>query len=97
VWLDVLGPLCVKDADLVVSIPAPKQRVLMASLLLHANRVMSFDELAERLWDGAPAPGVHVTVRNYVRRLRQVLGPEVGGRIVVRAKLVRSELATAPA
>jgi len=53
-WLGVLGPLCVKDAGLVVSIPAAKQRVLLAALLLHASSVMSFDELAETLWDGKP-------------------------------------------
>jgi DNA-binding SARP family transcriptional activator/tetratricopeptide (TPR) repeat protein len=83
-WLGVLGPLCVKDAGRVISIPAAKQRVLLAALLLHANRVMSFDDLAETLWDGEPTPGAHVTVRNYVRRLRQALGPAVGGRILTR-------------
>jgi hypothetical protein len=34
------------------------------------------------VWDGVPAPGARTTVRNYVLRLRQVLGPVAGARIV---------------
>jgi DNA-binding SARP family transcriptional activator/tetratricopeptide (TPR) repeat protein len=83
-WLALLGPLQVRDGDAELTVPAAKQRVLLATLLLHANHVVSFDELAETIWDGEPAPGANTTVRNYVRRLRQVLGPAAGARVVTR-------------
>jgi len=35
-------------------IDAPKQRALLALLLLHANEVVSSDRLVEELWSGEP-------------------------------------------
>ena len=81
-WVGVLGPLQVSHEGRSLPIRAAKHRVLLAALIVHANRTVSVDELAEALWDGCPASAARVTVRNYVSRLRQVLGAEVGGRIV---------------
>src|SRR6266704_650704 len=81
-WVGVLGPLCVRDGDVTMPVSAAKQRALLAVLLVRANYVVSFDELAETVWEGAPAPGARTAVRNYVRRLRQALGPAVGSRII---------------
>ena len=61
-----------------VTVPAPKQRVILAALALRAGQVASYDELAEVIWDGAPPSGARVAIRNYVKRLRQVLGPVAG-------------------
>jgi DNA-binding SARP family transcriptional activator len=83
-WLALLGPLQVRDGDADLTIPAAKQRVLLAALLLHANHVLSFDELAETIWEDDPGPGAPATIRDYVRRLRQGLGPVIGARIVTR-------------
>ena len=83
-WLAVLGPLSVRRDEGPVPVPSGKLRVLLAVLLVHANQVLSFDALADALWDGAPPPAARATVRNYVKRLRQALGPEVGARIVTR-------------
>jgi DNA-binding SARP family transcriptional activator/tetratricopeptide (TPR) repeat protein len=58
--------------------------IRLASLLVRANRIVSVDELAELVWDGAPPPGAARTVRSYMARLRHVLGPVVAGRIVTR-------------
>lgn len=84
-WLSLLGPLYVRGDDGEVVIAAPKQRVVLAALLVRANRVVSFDEFAEDLWDGAPPPAARATLRNYVKSLRHLLGPETGGRIVTKA------------
>ena len=65
-------------------VPAPKQRVILATLALRAGQVASYDELAEIVWDGAPPAGARVAIRNYVKRLRQILGLEAGRRIVTR-------------
>jgi DNA-binding SARP family transcriptional activator/tetratricopeptide (TPR) repeat protein len=83
-WLALLGSLQIRAGEAELTVPAAKQRVLLATLLLRANHVVSFDELAETIWDGEPAPGANTTVRNYVRRLRQVLGPAAGARVVTR-------------
>jgi len=83
-WLGLLGSLSVRDGDAEVLVPAAKQRVVLAALLRRANQVVSFDELAEALWDSAPPLRARVTLRNYVKRLRQVLGPVVSARIITR-------------
>jgi len=80
----VLGPLAVRSRGAVVPVPAPKQRVILAALALRAGQVLSYDELAEIVWDGAPPDAARVVTRNYIRRLRQVLGPEAGRRILTR-------------
>ncbi|WP_276319432.1 AfsR/SARP family transcriptional regulator [Streptomyces sp. B27] len=64
---------------------APRQRVVMAALLLNANRVISVDRITEYVWDGAPPPSAAATVRTYVMRLRQSLGEHASARILTRA------------
>ncbi len=53
----LLGPLTVSDGARPVAVSAPRQRVLLATLLLSAGRVVSVDTLAEVLWDGEPPAG----------------------------------------
>ena len=48
----ILGPLEVVVDGHVVPIGAAKHRTLLACLLLRANRVVSVDELVDRVWDG---------------------------------------------
>jgi DNA-binding SARP family transcriptional activator/tetratricopeptide (TPR) repeat protein len=83
-WVGVLGPLLVRSDGEPVPVPAPKQRVILAALALRAGQVASYDELAEIVWDGAPPSGARVAIRNYVKRLRQILGPVAGRRIITR-------------
>ncbi|MEU2822725.1 BTAD domain-containing putative transcriptional regulator [Streptomyces bacillaris] len=66
-------------------VSAPRQRVVMAALLLNANRVISVDRITEYVWDGAPPPSAAATVRTYVMRLRQSLGEHASARILTRA------------
>ena len=80
-WLAVLGPLVVRPAHAEVRVAAAKQRVVLAALAVRAGQVVSFDELAETVWDGAPPLTARVTLRNYVKCLRQLLGP-AGARII---------------
>jgi DNA-binding SARP family transcriptional activator len=42
----LLGTLVVRDGTRDVSVSAPRQRVLLAALLLGAGRVVSLDDLA---------------------------------------------------
>jgi DNA-binding SARP family transcriptional activator len=77
----VLGPLLVDGRDAGV---AGKQRVVLAALLLRANRVVSADTLIDALWDGAPPASARVTLQGYLRRLRRDLGGGAGQRIITR-------------
>ena len=70
----LLGPLLVRQGDAVVPIPAGKQRVLLAALLLNPGRPLPADELAELLWETGPPASARDAVYNYVKRLRQALG-----------------------
>jgi DNA-binding SARP family transcriptional activator/Tfp pilus assembly protein PilF len=70
----LLGPLIVRSGGAVVPIRQAKQRVLLAALLLAADRVVPVDVLAEALWGSATPPSARNTVRNYVKRLRDALG-----------------------
>jgi len=71
----LLGPLIVLDGTRPVSVSAPRQRVLLAALLLSAGRVVSLDELAETLWEGRPPPGARAALHSAVQRLRSTVGP----------------------
>jgi DNA-binding SARP family transcriptional activator/tetratricopeptide (TPR) repeat protein len=84
VWFGVLGPLLVRDTGSAISVPAVRQRVLLAALLVRAGTTVSADVLAELIWDGAPPGGASATLRSHVMRLRRVLGPDAGARVVTR-------------
>jgi DNA-binding SARP family transcriptional activator/Tfp pilus assembly protein PilF len=81
----LLGPLLVRHAGLVVPIPSAKQRVILASLLLDANRVVSLDELCGRLWEDVPPASALLTLRNYVKRLRAALGDADHSQIITQS------------
>ena len=80
----LLGPLVVRAEGVPVVVSASKQRVLLAALLLRANQVVAAAELAEAVWEGSPPETARVTLQNYVKRLRQLLGPAGYERIVTR-------------
>ena len=65
----------------------PRQRAVLALLLLEANRVVSMDRLAENVWGGDPPEGWVTTLQTYVFHLRQALEPNrargVAGSILV--------------
>jgi DNA-binding SARP family transcriptional activator/tetratricopeptide (TPR) repeat protein len=72
----ILGPLEVHtDGGEPVRLRAAKQRTLLAVLLLHANRPVSADRLAEALWPGGLPQSAAANVRTYVAKLRRALCP----------------------
>jgi DNA-binding SARP family transcriptional activator/tetratricopeptide (TPR) repeat protein len=81
-WFGLLGPLQVRVEDRELPVLAPRQRVLLAALLLTPRLAVSSARLCDLVWDGRPPPGSAVTLRSYVKRLRQSLGPAAGARIV---------------
>ncbi|MEU5691298.1 BTAD domain-containing putative transcriptional regulator [Actinosynnema sp. NPDC020468] len=69
----VLGPLEVWDGTDPVPLPAGRSRVLLATLLLRANRSVSTTELTERIW--ADPDRAKSALQVVVTRLRRALGP----------------------
>src|SRR5262245_12112160 len=72
----ILGPLEVWRSGHLVPLGGPRQRAVLALLLLEANRVVSMDRLAEDLWGGHPPEGWATTLQIYVVHLRRALEPD---------------------
>ena len=75
----VLGPLEVRDGDCRIAVSAPKQRALLALLLIRAGEVVTADVILDSLWPGEAPTGLHKNVQFHVSRLRSVLEPDVHG------------------
>ena len=71
---DVLGGLAVTDAGEVLDLGTPKQRAVVAVLLLERDQVVSSDRLIDLLW-GDDADKALVSLRAYISRLRTILEP----------------------
>lgn len=71
----VLGPVEVVVDGKVAVLGGPRERALLARLVISANRVVSADALADSLWAGEPPARWLPTLRVYVFRLRRALGP----------------------
>jgi predicted ATPase/DNA-binding SARP family transcriptional activator len=74
--LRLLGPVQLIKAGYEVALGGPKQRAVLALLLVEAGRTVSAGRLAEDVWRGCPPPGAAKTLRSYVSRLRTTLAPE---------------------
>ena len=70
----ILGPLEVSDDGRSVEVRSPKQRALLAILLLRAGEWASADTLIEALWGGRPPATARFALHNYIAGLRRVLG-----------------------
>ncbi len=83
-----LGPLSASHNGGPVLLGGRKQRTLLAVLLLHANEVVSRDQLADALWGEHPPASAAESLDAYVYRLRKLLGhdrvPRVGGGYLLR-------------
>ena len=71
----LLGPLEAQDGARRVELGRPKQRALLAVLLVHANDVVSLDRLIEELWGDEPPPQAAASLQTYVSNLRRALDP----------------------
>lgn len=76
----LLGTIEVRDGQSLRGLGGPKQRALLAFLLLHPNAVVSRDRLIDALWGGSAGPGAGHRLESNVSRLRKALEPD--GRLV---------------
>ena len=82
----ILGPFEVRDDGRAVDVGGPKQRALLAVLLLSANEVVSADVLIDALWGERPPASAAKTLQAHVSRLRRALGQDgsESGRLLTR-------------
>jgi len=73
----VLGPLEVVGEEGPLPLGGPRQRALLAILLLRANEVVSIERLVDDLWGEQPPRTATTSLQNSIVQLRKVLGPEL--------------------
>lgn len=85
----LLGPLSVVSGSDDLVLGGPRQRTVLAHLLLRANHELTGDQLVDRVWGDHPPATARGSLHAYVSRLRSVLGPDRlegrGGRYVLHA------------
>ncbi|MEV0670551.1 BTAD domain-containing putative transcriptional regulator [Mycobacterium sp. NPDC050441] len=69
----LLGPLQVVRGDVAVEIGAPKQRAVLAMLLLAHGRVVSVDRLISGVWGEDPPASATASLQVYISHLRRAL------------------------
>ena len=73
---NILGPLEVRADGRTLALGGPRQRALLAVLLLNANRAVRFDVLMEEVWGSSPPRHARASLQNRMSALRRVLGPD---------------------
>jgi DNA-binding SARP family transcriptional activator/ABC-type transport system substrate-binding protein len=72
----VLGPLEVRLDGRSLALGGPKQRAVLAILLLRANRSVARERLIDGLWEEWPPSAAQRSIDSYVSRLRALLGKD---------------------
>lgn len=70
----VLGPLEVDAGDGPIPLGGPKQRAVLANLLIRANQVVPADALIHEVWGDEPPEKARNTLQTYVSNLRKSIG-----------------------
>ncbi|MBA8792586.1 DNA-binding SARP family transcriptional activator [Friedmanniella endophytica] len=80
----VLGPLEVRRDGVQLPLGPPKQRAVLAVLLLEAGRAVSTDRIVADVWGDDPPGSVLTSLQAYVSNLRRVLRDEDATTPIVR-------------
>lgn len=85
----ILGPVDAWDGAQRLDLGGPKQRALLAVLLLHANQVVSVDRLIDGLWGEALPATARNSIQIDVSRLRRTPRPDCDRSGLVQALVTR--------
>src|SRR5687767_7723812 len=69
----LLGPVEVWAAGRVVNTGPPRQRSVLAALLVDAGRPVTWESLVDRVWGRTPPEGARHALHTHIARLRRVL------------------------
>jgi SARP family transcriptional regulator, regulator of embCAB operon len=83
----VLGPLQMSIGGALVRLGTPKQRAVLAVLVVNANRPVDIDTLIGAAWNQRPPAGARATLHAYISNLR---------RLMISGGLDRTVLTSAP-
>ncbi|WP_156690008.1 ATPase/transcriptional regulator EmbR [Mycobacterium sp. Marseille-P9652] len=84
--LGLLGPLEMRVDGGLVPLGTPKQRAVLAMLLMNRNAPVGVDRLITALWEGWPPSGARASIHSYVSNLRKLLsGHGIDPRVVLAA------------
>ncbi|MGW0807910.1 AfsR/SARP family transcriptional regulator [Nonomuraea sp. NPDC002799] len=78
----LLGPLVARVGGRAVEFGSPKQRIVVAALLLNAGREVAVEELVYTIWGGAPPRHPRRAVQLYVTRIRAALAEDEPGQVI---------------
>lgn len=70
----LLGPLQLVIDGAPAALGTPKQRAVLAMLLINRNRAVGVDALTDAVWGDAPPAGARASLHSYVSNLRKLLG-----------------------
>jgi DNA-binding SARP family transcriptional activator len=73
----ILGPLDVAEHERPIALGGPRQRALLAILVLHRGEVVTSDRLIDDLWGELPPATAAKTLQGYISHLRRALGDGV--------------------
>jgi DNA-binding SARP family transcriptional activator len=96
VELGVLGPLQLSVDEAPVSLGTPKQRAVLAMLVINRNRPVGVESLITAVWGEEPPTGARASLHTYVSNLRKVLSgarPTAGDMLVNAPPGYRLDLA----
>jgi DNA-binding SARP family transcriptional activator len=82
--LRILGPVELRTAGRAWELGPPKQRAVLAALLVDHDRTVSVDALVDRVWDDAAPATARTALQGYVMRLRRLfdaVGEATGHRL----------------
>ena len=76
-----LGALEISHGGRAVALGGPKQRLLLAHLLIRANQTVPADRLIAEVWGEEPPAAVRSSLQGYISHLRKALGADrIGSR-----------------
>ncbi len=82
----LLGPLEMSVDGALVPLGTPKQRAVLAMLLMNRNSPVGVDRPITALWEESPPSGARASIHSYVSNLRKVLsGVGIDPRVVLAA------------
>lgn len=82
----LLGPLEMSIDGALVPLGTPKQRAVLAMLVINRNRPVGVDALITALWEEWPPSGARASIHSYVSNLRKLLsGAGIDPRAVLAA------------
>lgn len=76
----MLGPVEVLVDGRPVRLRGPKQRTLLAALVVNRGRVVGVDTLVDALWDGDPPATATAQLHSHVSMLRKIVGADTVAR-----------------